>query len=942
MATETLYANATLAQTSAVNPNNAWGASDGVYTGNTGNTSWSARYGMGDPVDTVLDTTQTVDVIVRRSATGGNGTPTCTVELYESGTLIRALATNFALGTVDGPQTISTTFNGSEITSGANVEIRVVASGNGGGPNARTVQVDSITWIADTGTPLEERSASLVVGHTQAATISVSPAPAVALAAAHTQAAVMSAQVESEWSDWDTGASSDVSVSLVVNHTQAAAISATPSAAVSLIASHAQSAAAIVSKQVGFAGVVEHTQSATISVVIDIPVSLAASHSQTAIVSVDKTAHLAAVFDYVQSASVSVTPAISSDLVASHVQSATVSTTAAESVSASLSVNHTQAAAISVSKNAVAALSASHAQSAALSYAVSEGSAASLVVAHAQSASIAVESSVAVSLTAAQTQDATVSVAKNAGVGLSCSHTQSASLTYSVAETTAVSLSVNHTQSATVDVAPDVVASFVAAHAHSATISVAPSVTVNLSIDHTQSADVNTTAADTVEVSLVVDHVQTAILSATKQVEVIGIVNHAQSALLAYSAGSNVARSIVVDHVQSAAVSVDKAATVVLAASHTQSAVISSSASEAVATSLSVSHTQAASVSATKQVDFAGVIEHAQSAVLEFVPGIVASLVADQTQSSGMMQNLLSAGLAQPLVGFWSLVSTTEVQNQDGSLRLSTSERYGGIVRSLPCVIDRQYQLSWWVRWVEGSTKTGGHIDRFIGGTDFIRIDGGDWVPGTIIELPPDGEWHYVEKRWRSSHTGAGSQYIQPGRSDSFLAVQDIRNVYYGTPHDVADAYSMVSHAIDLAADHVQSTAIVTQKHLTDSLALQQSSSAAVSAQKAVAVAVATDLVHDVVIKVVEVKVSFLRHSVTMRESIHPASAYRLAATVDETAALGLVADEAARLDIVRDEAARTSISLVGARAGIAVDEAHRTPISDTLRTSIEVSTAYR
>lgn len=150
MATETLYATSHITG-SCLTPNNALGAPNAVFTTNSGNSSWTSRWAIGDPVDPLSTANASVTVRMGKPSTGG-GTPTVTITLYENGSSVAVLASGVSM-----PDSTSTdlgpyTFAQSLISNRNNVEIEIAVSGNGGGPNQRTANVDSITVAFDTAT----------------------------------------------------------------------------------------------------------------------------------------------------------------------------------------------------------------------------------------------------------------------------------------------------------------------------------------------------------------------------------------------------------------------------------------------------------------------------------------------------------------------------------------------------------------------------------------------------------------------------------------------------------------------------------------------------------------------------------------------------------------------------------------------------------------------
>jgi hypothetical protein len=109
---ETLHADGVAANNGCVDPANAQGAADNTWTGNTGSTSWDARWSMANPSGPLIAGTQTVTVRVRRSATGGSGQPTVAVELWEAGSSVGQLGDTYALGNSVEEHDVVRTFNG--------------------------------------------------------------------------------------------------------------------------------------------------------------------------------------------------------------------------------------------------------------------------------------------------------------------------------------------------------------------------------------------------------------------------------------------------------------------------------------------------------------------------------------------------------------------------------------------------------------------------------------------------------------------------------------------------------------------------------------------------------------------------------------------------------------------------------------------------------------
>lgn len=149
MAVETRYADSNTTITAGcANVANALGAPDGTYTTN-GNelTDWTERFGIGNPTNplTTGATDHAVTVTLRKSSAGGNGNPTCAVDLYDNGTIVRSL--QGATAVTDATATFGPfTFTTAEVSNAANVQIELAIVGQGGSPaGRRNVQVDAIT-----------------------------------------------------------------------------------------------------------------------------------------------------------------------------------------------------------------------------------------------------------------------------------------------------------------------------------------------------------------------------------------------------------------------------------------------------------------------------------------------------------------------------------------------------------------------------------------------------------------------------------------------------------------------------------------------------------------------------------------------------------------------------------------------------------------------------
>ena len=154
MATEILYADAVLTNSSGANPENALGAPNGVFTTNADQTNWQTNYSIANPQFPLLTgATHTVTVTLRRSASAGTN-PSFSVDLYQGGVLVKNLVPTTTPTSTTGT-TYSGTFNTSEISSGAAIEVYFSAVGGGGNPaNRRNVQLDAIAVTVETVAPL--------------------------------------------------------------------------------------------------------------------------------------------------------------------------------------------------------------------------------------------------------------------------------------------------------------------------------------------------------------------------------------------------------------------------------------------------------------------------------------------------------------------------------------------------------------------------------------------------------------------------------------------------------------------------------------------------------------------------------------------------------------------------------------------------------------------
>jgi hypothetical protein len=136
-------------------PANAVGATDGVWTTDTGNVNWTSRWAMEDPSGPITGTQQ-ITVLVRKESAGGNDPTLNSVTLFENGASVAQLSAGGSVTSATG-QTFSGNFDGSAITNPDDVEIQIATTGAGGPvANRRAVQVDSIEWTVALGSPSNE------------------------------------------------------------------------------------------------------------------------------------------------------------------------------------------------------------------------------------------------------------------------------------------------------------------------------------------------------------------------------------------------------------------------------------------------------------------------------------------------------------------------------------------------------------------------------------------------------------------------------------------------------------------------------------------------------------------------------------------------------------------------------------------------------------------
>lgn len=118
------------------------------------NTTSDVRFGFDSPSGNLTAAaTQTITAVVREFDSGQTGTPTITIEIWETGggaPIVSSAITDVDQGNSD--QTVSVTFTDANTTddTGASLEVRLIGTKTGGSPGARnTVNFDYLKWDVD-------------------------------------------------------------------------------------------------------------------------------------------------------------------------------------------------------------------------------------------------------------------------------------------------------------------------------------------------------------------------------------------------------------------------------------------------------------------------------------------------------------------------------------------------------------------------------------------------------------------------------------------------------------------------------------------------------------------------------------------------------------------------------------------------------------------------
>lgn len=160
MATAVFHAVA-VTSGSVLNPQNALGPVNGVFTTDTGNINWTGRWVMdGIAGQHALVGPQQFAVQLRNQAPGGTFPTVNSVQLFQNKVPIGGSRFNSIVSTSGAGIAVEFTVAASELSGSADIEIEVVTTGSGGKPaSRRAVQVDALTWIAEYvatfGTPMK-------------------------------------------------------------------------------------------------------------------------------------------------------------------------------------------------------------------------------------------------------------------------------------------------------------------------------------------------------------------------------------------------------------------------------------------------------------------------------------------------------------------------------------------------------------------------------------------------------------------------------------------------------------------------------------------------------------------------------------------------------------------------------------------------------------------
>lgn len=162
MVAQTIYAASNISGTTQ-SPNNAWGAPNNTWSGYpNANTSWSYRWGMGNPTLPTLEASQqTVVARVRKGSNSNN--PSAELRVYHDGVQVASSGNTTITSSTTTGQNLTASWTPAEGSSATTVEVEIVATSAGGSPSARnSVEVDAFTWTAQLYQPILYLSGQVV------------------------------------------------------------------------------------------------------------------------------------------------------------------------------------------------------------------------------------------------------------------------------------------------------------------------------------------------------------------------------------------------------------------------------------------------------------------------------------------------------------------------------------------------------------------------------------------------------------------------------------------------------------------------------------------------------------------------------------------------------------------------------------------------------------
>jgi len=124
-------------------PANALSAPDGTYTTDTGKVNWTHRWQIAGSPSATPSGTQTLTIRARKDAAAGGAPTVDSVTIYYGGASHHADSTGWTPS--DTGTDIGVSFSA---PAGNTIDVEIATTGNGGGPNERSIQVDGMTWSA--------------------------------------------------------------------------------------------------------------------------------------------------------------------------------------------------------------------------------------------------------------------------------------------------------------------------------------------------------------------------------------------------------------------------------------------------------------------------------------------------------------------------------------------------------------------------------------------------------------------------------------------------------------------------------------------------------------------------------------------------------------------------------------------------------------------------